>query len=202
MAPSKCNYLVFSKTPKCESEKLCLKLLNQKMTINNNPTFLGVRFDHHLNFNNQVNYIKDTCNKRLNIIKILSNKTWSLSEKTLIQLYNSLTRSIIEYSSIIYPCLSKTNWCLLESIQKKSLKIVLKLPRDTSNKIYEEKIINIENLKLRLDKLNEKYLQNCITNENEIIIDLLKNYLNFSNARCLKYKTLFCNYVKFLKNLY
>jgi hypothetical protein len=45
-------------------------------------------------------------------------------------------------------------------------------------------------------------LQNCITNENEIIIDLLKNYLNFSNARCLKYKTLFCNYVKFLKNLY
>ena len=110
-----------------------------------------------------------------------------------------MTRSIIEYSSIIYPCLSKTNWCLLESIQKKSLKIVLKLPRDTSNKIYEEKIINIENLKLRLDKLNEKYLQNCITNENEIIIDLLKNYLNFSNARCLKYKTLFCNYVKFKK---
>ena len=51
MVPSKCNYLVFSKTPKYESEKLCLKLLNQRMTINNNPTFLGIRFDHHLNFN-------------------------------------------------------------------------------------------------------------------------------------------------------
>ena len=57
------------------------------MTINKNPTFLGIRFDHHLNFNNQVNCIQDTCNKRLNIIKIFSNKTWSLSEKTLIQLY-------------------------------------------------------------------------------------------------------------------
>ncbi len=67
--------------------------------------------------------------------------------------------------------MSKQNCCFLESIQKKSLKIVLKLPRDASNKIYEEKIINIENLKLRLDKLNENYLLNCITNENEIIID-------------------------------
>jgi hypothetical protein len=48
--------------------------------------------------------------KRLNIIKILSNKSWQLKENTLIQLYNTLIRSIVEYSSILYPRIEKTNW--------------------------------------------------------------------------------------------
>jgi len=56
------------------------------MVLNNNPTFLGIRIDIHLAFKNQVDYLKKTCIQRLNIMKILSHKSWLLNEKTLIQI--------------------------------------------------------------------------------------------------------------------
>ena len=198
MAPSKCNYLVFSTANKSESERLNLKLFNDKMPTNDNPTFLGIRFDHHLNFKNQVNYLKDVCVKRLNIIKILSNKSWQLNENTLIQLYNTLIRSIVEYSSIIYPRIGKTNWKKIEAIQVKSLKIVHKLHWRTPTEIYKDKV-KVEDLNVRLDILNEKYLLNCVRNKNEVMIDLFKNFLNFSAARNLKFLTLLCKYIEKIK---
>ena len=45
---------------------------------------------------------------RLNIIKILAYKTWQLTKQTLIQIYNVLIRSVIEYSAIIAPIISAT----------------------------------------------------------------------------------------------
>ena len=54
--------------------------------------------------------------KRINVIKVLANKSWGLNIKTLNQVYNSLIRSLLEYSSIIYPCFSATNIPLLERI--------------------------------------------------------------------------------------
>ena len=85
MAPHKCNYLVFSNGTENESEKLELKLNGIKLKFENNPTFLGIRFDNHLTFKNQIDYLKKTCVQRLNILKIISYKTWKLSTKTLMQ---------------------------------------------------------------------------------------------------------------------
>ena len=63
MAPHKCNYLVFSNGTENESEKLELKLNGIKLKFENNPTFLGIRFDNHLTFKNQIDYLKKTCTK-------------------------------------------------------------------------------------------------------------------------------------------
>jgi hypothetical protein len=71
------------------------------------PTFLGIRFDKHLSFKNQLRYLKESCLKRMNVLKVLSNKSWGLSTETLNNVYNSLIRSLLEYSSIIYPAFSK-----------------------------------------------------------------------------------------------
>ncbi len=40
-------------------------------------------------------------------MKILSHKSWLLNEKTLIQFYNVLIRSIIDYSAILSPTILK-----------------------------------------------------------------------------------------------
>ena len=58
MAPHKCNFLVFSNGTRNESEKLNLKLNNIKLKYDNYPTFLGIRFDNHLTFKNQIDYLK------------------------------------------------------------------------------------------------------------------------------------------------
>jgi len=65
LATHKCSYLVFSNGNQNESEKLNLKINNVKLRADNNPTFLGIRFDNHLTFKNQVNYLKETCMQRL-----------------------------------------------------------------------------------------------------------------------------------------
>jgi hypothetical protein len=92
MSPSKCSYLVFTTSSQSESDSLKLELFNKALVINDNPTFLGIRFDYHLNFKNQ-----DACIRRLNVLKIMANKSWGLSIKTLTQLYTSLICSLLEF---------------------------------------------------------------------------------------------------------
>ena len=130
----KCNYIVFSNDKShIEEDELNLKLLDVNITKSINPTFLGIRFDKHLSFKNQLSYLKEACMKRVNVLKVLSNKRWGLSIKTLTQVYNSLIRSLLEYSSIIYSCFSATNLSLLERIQFKCLKIINKKSKYSSN---------------------------------------------------------------------
>ncbi len=66
--PHKFNFLVFSKNNVNESKKLDL-INGVTLNYDNNPKFLGIRFDNHLTFGNQLEYLKETCFKRLNVIK-------------------------------------------------------------------------------------------------------------------------------------
>ena len=86
MAPHKCSYLVFTNSNANLSDELNLNLNGTKLKYDNNPTFLGIRFENHLTFKNQVDYLKETCIQRLNILKILSHKSWMLTVKTLLQI--------------------------------------------------------------------------------------------------------------------
>jgi len=124
MAPHKCNYIVFSNNKYNQEEALSIKLFGKNINKSENPNFLGIRFDKYLSFKNQLNYLTSACMKRVNVLKVLSNKSWGLTVKTLNQVYNSLIRSLLEYSSIIYPCFSATNLSLLEKIQFNCLKII------------------------------------------------------------------------------
>ena len=47
-----------------------------------------------------IKYLKATCLKSLNILKVLS--TWGADRTTLLQLYRSLIRSKLDYESIVY----------------------------------------------------------------------------------------------------
>jgi hypothetical protein len=56
MAPHKCNYLVFTNSNLNVSDELKIKLNGIELKYDNNPTFLGIRFDNHLTFKNQIDY--------------------------------------------------------------------------------------------------------------------------------------------------
>ena len=97
MSPTKCSYLVFSNNTISESNKIKLTLFNENLQINDNPTFLGIRFDNKLSFINHINYIKDTSINRLILLKIVSNKSFGLNIQTLNQIYVSIVRPVLEY---------------------------------------------------------------------------------------------------------
>lgn len=201
MAPHKCNYIVFSNNKsKSDDDDLELKLLGTKINKNDNPTFLGIRFDKHLAFKNQLDYLKQACMKRVNVLKVLSNKSWGLSVKTLNQVYNSLIRSLLEYSSIIYPCFSITNLSLLERIQFKCLKIINRKSKFCSNNEIKD-TPNYISIQDRFDELNLRYIQKNIMSNNEVLIDLINDYWSYSESRELSKRTLLCKYRNELRTI-
>jgi exonuclease III len=212
MAPEKCNYIVFSKTPqvhkKLENKKIPIinkneqfdvKLFKKDVPSCTSIKFLGVILDKKLNFNEHIEEIKKKCINRLNIIKIVSHKSWHLNHNTLIQLYKSLVRSIMEYSSFILPYIKHTIY-KLESIQNAALRAILKQSYDTPVEQLHKQA-NLEPLKFRLDQLNLRFLSNTITNKHELIHPLFNEYANYVQNRNPKYSTIFCENFSILKTL-
>ncbi len=159
------------------SDELNLNLNGSKLKYVNNPTFLGIRFDNHLTFKNQVEYLKETCIQRLNILKILAHKSWMLTVKTLLQIYNVLIRSIIYFSSIIAPKISTTNLNVLQIIQNKALRIIYKkslFSRTTNEWLHEQ--ASLCTIKDRLKLLRKRYIRKAIANNNPIIIPVINEY--------------------------
>ena len=67
---------------------------------------------------------------------------------TLIQVYNVLIRSVLEYSSILGPIISPTNMNTLQTIQNSALRIILRKPIMTKTRISElHEISNLEYIK-------------------------------------------------------
>ena len=94
ISPEKSNYDIFSR--KKTKLKLNLCLFNSYLPVANSIKFLGIVFDDKLMFKNYIDVIKEKCNTRLNLIKVLSKKSWGLSHFTLSTLYKTLIGSIID----------------------------------------------------------------------------------------------------------
>jgi len=178
MAPNKCSHNTFSNANTDESHLISIKLFDEFIPIVSNPRFLGVTFDTRLTFKHQIEHVQKSCMSRLNIIKILSSKSWHLSQATLVNIYKSIVRSIMEYSSIIFHSIAVTNFHKLEVIQNNAIRSIFKLPYLTNQETLLS-ISHIEGLKERFHNLNHKYLTNCIKTKNPLIMDLMDEFKQF-----------------------
>jgi hypothetical protein len=81
----------------------------------------------------------------------------------------------------------------LEKIQLRCIKIIHKKSKYESNEIIKSfpGYCTLTNI---FDKLNLRFLNNSLENKNEIIIDLHRDYREYSDSRVLKRKTLLCDY--------
>ena len=69
--------------------------------------FLEVFFDYQLKFNVHIDYVRNKCSKKLNILKFINGIKWGADPSTLISLYKSLIRSHIDYSFFVYAAKTK-----------------------------------------------------------------------------------------------
>ena len=202
MAPSKCNFILFSRLKKsAEEEKFEPKLFGENICSSLFVNFLGIRFDSKLTFSEQVSYLKESCTKRLNILKILSNKSWNINKVTLVKIYILLIRSILDYSSIISSNLNQNLKSQLQTIQNSSLKIIFKKPFNY-NTIDLHKLANIDLLDKRFSQLNKRFIFRNIINKNQLIIDTVLEFLNYSGARNIKLSTPLCSIKQDLSNFF
>ena len=159
LAPHKSAQIIFSRARKYDIKELEIKINGIKIPKDDEPKFLGIKFDRGLNFSAQIECNKTKISDRTNIMKILSlNPLWRLQEGTLIQLYKSLIRSVIEYSSFIIDSISKSFLKKLEAIQNNTLRIIFKKKWDEMKTDELRERANVSTIEDRLRIINENYL--------------------------------------------
>ena len=100
MAPEKCSYIIFSKNKKTQNQEW----INLKLGDKNIPNesiegvkFLGITLDRYLSFDKHVYSLKSKSINSINILKNLSCKKYKLDVNTLLLLYKSIVRSILDF---------------------------------------------------------------------------------------------------------
>ena len=117
LAPHKCVYTILSrdKSNRLKENSFELKIHDERIKHDPNPKLLEIKFD------------KYKVKKRLNLLRILSfKKHWQLNKRTLINIYKSLVRSIIDYSAYLSSFISDSFTEKLERIQNSALRIIFK----------------------------------------------------------------------------
>ena len=207
LAPHKCVFSLFSRDKRNRLKESSFNLLihNERINYDQNPKFLGIKFDKYMNGSAQVNEIKNKVKNRLNLLKILSfKKHWYLNEKTLINIYKSLVRSIIDYSAYLSSFIPNSMTNQLERIQNSALRTIFKA--NLSDRISSEKLrkkAKIESIKNRQEKLLKKYLIKAKINQNDLIDELINSFkaqhtqLSKKHPKSSKFKTILCSTVGF-----
>jgi hypothetical protein len=112
------------------------------------------------------------------------------------QLYISLIRSILEYSAIISPIVSTSNFDKLNIIQNKAIKIINRKSIFSSLSDINTGIISLTE---RFNKLNVKYFENALLNNNELIRELWSDYKFYTTNRAISRSTILCKYKDLIK---
>jgi len=127
MNAGKCMYSVFSVAGSKTKDRFELNLVDGIIPYNQNPKFVGIIFDESLNFKVHAEILLNRTRKRLNIIKIFSNKSWHLSHVTLKGIYSAIIGSIFIYSFFVIARLAKTNLDRLQRVQDRAIRTIYRL---------------------------------------------------------------------------
>ena len=129
---------------------------NEPIPENKCHSFLGITLDSRLTYNTHTKQVQVRGQKRLNILRALSSTQWGGDRKTLLLLYKSLIRSVLEYNSFIFTHIAATNQKRIETIQNSALRIVTGAFRTTlTNSLFTE--VNVHSLAMRSHKALFKY---------------------------------------------
>jgi len=180
-SPEKCCYTIFSKSANVKF-KFELSMYGGKIPYAKENKFLGVTFDESLSFKTHIDLIVKKISNRLNIIKILSHKSWYLSEKTLINLYCSLIRSVFDYSFFLANSLSNLNLNKLQVIQNCALRSIYKVWfRGGVSDILHVKA-NIPRVIDRMYLLGNNFLKRCKFSSNALVYPLVNEFKTFIDS--------------------
>ena len=105
--------------------KPCLSLKNGRIKVSKEVKFLGIIFDEKLTFLPHIKYLRKSCQKGLNCLKIISHTDWGADKETLLKLYRSLVRSKLDYGCIVYGSARKSYLDALDPIHHQGLRICL-----------------------------------------------------------------------------
>ena len=87
--------------------------------------FLGLIFDTKLTLKNHIQYLKTSCQKALDILRVVGHTDWGADRIVLLRLYRSLVRSKLDYGCIVYGSARRSILKQLDPIHHQGLRIAL-----------------------------------------------------------------------------
>ena len=109
---------VFSPDPNILLGKTPIKVVRE-------VKFLGVIFDTKLTFKNHIQYLKTSCQKALDILRVVGHTDWGADHVVLLRLYRLLVRSKLDYGCIVYGSARRSILKQLDPIHHQGLRIAL-----------------------------------------------------------------------------
>ena len=138
--------------------------------------FLGITFDQKLNFKSHLRKLKYSCQKSLDIIRVVAHTDWGADKHTLLHLYRSLVRSKLDYGSVVYGSARKSYLKTLDPIHHQGLRLCLGAFRTTPvHSLYAE--ANEPSLENRRSKLALNYYLGMASNKDNPAYDCVMNPL-------------------------
>ena len=175
MAPDKCCYTFYSKSANFNT-RFDLKLYGANLPYSKENRFLGVIFDESFSFKSNTELLIKKCSSRLNIIKILSHRSWHLSHKTLISMYNCLIRSVFDYTFFNVNSLAEGTFNKLQVMQNCALRSIFKnWERGGVTEILHAQA-NLPKVEERMLVLGNQYLKKCEIRQNPLICPLIDEF--------------------------
>ena len=149
--------------------------------------FLGITFDYNLEFSSHVNLIQKRGLRAFNIIKFLCGTWWGSHPDTLLILYKSFVRSIIDFGSFVYFPKFKKLADKLEKIQYAAIRASLGYRISTPKNILlaESKL---QSIKERSKLLCNRFLAKSISNKSSPSYHIIFNYYDHCKKHKLKRK--------------
>lgn len=129
-SPSKTVCIPFSRIRGLFPEPT-LKMRGQEITVQDEHKFLGVIFDKKLTFSAHIKNLKAKSLKSLNLLKILSHRSWGADRETLHRIYTSIVRSRLDYACFIYGSARPSVLKCLDTVHHLGLRLVLGAFRTT-----------------------------------------------------------------------
>ena len=105
-----------------------------------------------------------------------------MNTSTKVMIYTSLIRSIMDYSSILYPFMKSGDILAFERIQRAAMKIIHRLPT-RYNSMQLGRRHGLPDVKTRMMNLADSYLEASITSGNPLVLNAIDQFDSFLNEK-------------------
>ena len=136
--------------------------------------FLGIIFDRKLSFIPHIKHLKLKCQRALNLLRVVSGKSWGADRETKLTLYRALIRSKLDYGCMVYGSARKSYLQMLEPIQTQALRICLNAFRSSPKESLHVEA-NEQPLYIRRIKLSMQYAVKLYSNQTNPTHDIVFN---------------------------
>ena len=124
ISPAKSAAIIFSHGLQFDMPLRPLSLNGEMIKYEKCFKYLGVTLDNKLNFAKHFEDVVQRCSRRLNILRCISGKDWGADRRTLLQLYTSLIRPILDYNGFLFDDIASNKIDTLQTIQNHALRII------------------------------------------------------------------------------